>query len=156
MHANATRATLRAGRAAYGAWLSIPSSFSAEVVAHQGFDWVCIDMQHGVIDYQVAVHDAAGHQHHRGTPFVRVPWNEHGIIGKMLDAGANGIIIPMVNSVGRGAGGRRRVPLLPARRSQLRAGARHLYAGRDYFDARQRRDRVHPDDRDAARARPAR
>ena len=44
-----------AGQVALGGWLTVPSSFSAELMAHAGFDWLCVDMQHGVIDYQVAV-----------------------------------------------------------------------------------------------------
>ena len=55
MRENAAKAKWRRGEVTYGAWLSIPSAFSAEMVAHAGFDWVCIDMQHGLIDYQVAV-----------------------------------------------------------------------------------------------------
>lgn len=82
----------------FGAWLSIPSSFSAEVMAHQGFDWLCIDMQHGVIDYQVAVTMLQAIGTTDTIPIVRVPWNEPGIIGKMLDAGAYGVIIPLVNT----------------------------------------------------------
>jgi 4-hydroxy-2-oxoheptanedioate aldolase len=86
------------GKITFGAWLSIPSSFSAEVMAHQGYDYITIDMQHGVIDYQMAVTMLQAISTTSVIPFVRVPWNEAGIIGKMLDAGAYGIVIPMVNS----------------------------------------------------------
>jgi 4-hydroxy-2-oxoheptanedioate aldolase len=68
-------------------------------MAHQGYDWICIDMQHGVVDYQVAVTMLQAIGATATIPFVRVPWNEQGIIGKVLDAGALGVIIPMVNSV---------------------------------------------------------
>ncbi len=87
------------GKPALGAWLMIPSSTSAEEVARVGFDYCCIDMQHGLIDYQNAVEMIRAIQIGGATPFVRVPWNEPGIIAKVLDAGAQGIIIPMVNSV---------------------------------------------------------
>jgi 4-hydroxy-2-oxoheptanedioate aldolase len=99
MRENKVKAAWRTGKIAYGGWLGIPSSFSAEVMAHQGFDYVTIDMQHGLIDYQVAVTMLQALSTTNVTPFVRVPWNEPGIIGKMLDAGAYGIIVPMVNSV---------------------------------------------------------
>ena len=99
MRENTVKTAWRAGRVTYGAWLGIPSSFSAEVVAHQGFDYITVDMQHGLIDYQVAVTMLQAISTTNAIPFVRVPWNEPGIIGKMLDAGAYGIIIPMVNSV---------------------------------------------------------
>lgn len=98
MRENTAKRAWRAGKTTYGAWLSIPSSFSAEVMAHQGYDWLCIDMQHGVIDYQIAVTMLQAISLTDTMPFVRVPWNEQGIIGKVLDAGAYGVIVPMVNS----------------------------------------------------------
>ena len=89
-----------AGKATFGAWCTIPSSWTAEVAARSGHDWVCIDTQHGLIGYDVMLPMlqaiSAG-----GVPsLVRVPWNEPGSIMKALDAGAGGIIVPMVNSVG--------------------------------------------------------
>ncbi len=98
MRENLVRKRWAAGEPALGAWLTIPSSFSAETIAHAGFDWVCIDMQHGVIEYAQAVLMLQGFSSTDVTPLIRVPWNEPGIIGKSLDAGARGIIIPMVNS----------------------------------------------------------
>lgn len=98
MRENAVKRAWRDDKVTYGGWLSIPSSFSAEVMAHQGFDWLCIDMQHGVIDYQVAVTMLQVIGTTDTIPIVRVPWNEPGVIGKMLDAGAYGIIVPLVNT----------------------------------------------------------
>jgi 4-hydroxy-2-oxoheptanedioate aldolase len=95
---NAVKRAWREGKLTYGAWLSIPSSFSAEVMAHQRFDYVCVDMQHGVIGYQTAVTMLQAISTTDATPFVRVPWNEPGIIGKVLDAGAYGVVIPLVNT----------------------------------------------------------
>lgn len=98
MRENTVKRAWRDQTVTYGAWLSIPSAFSAEVMAHQGFDWLCVDMQHGVIDYQTAVTMFQAISTTDTIPFVRVPWNEPGIIGKVLDAGAFGVIVPMVNS----------------------------------------------------------
>ena len=89
----------KAREATLGAWCTIPSSWTAEVAARSGHDWVCIDTQHGLIGYDVMLPMlqaiSAG-----GVPsFVRVPWNEPGAIMKALDAGAGGVIVPMVNSV---------------------------------------------------------
>ncbi len=98
MRKNAAKQAWRDGVVTLGGWLSIPSSVSAEAMAHQGFDWLCIDMQHGVIDYQVAVTMLQVIGTTSTTAIVRVPWNEPGIIGKMLDAGAYGIIVPLVNT----------------------------------------------------------
>jgi 4-hydroxy-2-oxoheptanedioate aldolase len=98
MRPNGVREIWAAHRAALGAWIMIPSPFSAEIIAHAGFDWVCVDMQHGVIDYSQMVAILQAVSYTNVTPLVRVPWNEPGIIGKTLDAGARGVIVPMVNS----------------------------------------------------------
>jgi 4-hydroxy-2-oxoheptanedioate aldolase len=99
MRENTPKRLWREGKVTFGGWLSIPSSFSAEIMAHQGYDWLCVDMQHGVIDYQSCVTMLQAISTTDTIPFVRVPWNEPGIIGKVLDAGAYGIIVPLVNSV---------------------------------------------------------
>jgi 4-hydroxy-2-oxoheptanedioate aldolase len=87
-----------AGEPTFGAWMAVPFSASAETAARVGFDYVCIDNQHGVADYQVTVGMIQGIALGGSRPIVRVPWNEPGIIGKMLDAGAEGVVVPMVNS----------------------------------------------------------
>ncbi|HEY0791156.1 MAG TPA: aldolase/citrate lyase family protein [Chthoniobacterales bacterium] len=79
-------------------WLSLPTSISAEVLAHAGFDSLTIDLQHGVIDYQAAVFILQAISTTATVPLVRVPWLEPGIIMKVLDAGAYGVICPMINS----------------------------------------------------------
>ena len=88
----------KSGKAAVNGWLAIPSGFSAEVMAQCGFDSVTVDMQHGVQDYQSMVQCFQAMDRHPVTRMVRVPWNEPGIIGKSLDAGAWGVICPMVNT----------------------------------------------------------
>ena len=86
------------GKAVVNGWLAIPSGFSAEVMAQSGFDSVTVDMQHGAQDFQSMLQCFQAMQAHPVTPMVRVPWNEPGIIGKVLDAGAMGVICPMINS----------------------------------------------------------
>ena len=88
----------REGRTTLGGWLAIPSSVTAEAVARCGFDYVCIDTQHGPIDYADSVPMIQAILLGGSSPIVRVPRNEPGIIGKSLDAGAHGVIIPMVNT----------------------------------------------------------
>ncbi len=89
----------RGGGVTLGGWLAVPSVVTAEATARAGFDFVCIDTQHGAIEYSDAVAMIQAILLGGSRPIVRVPWNEPGIIGKMLDAGAQGIIVPMVNSV---------------------------------------------------------
>jgi 4-hydroxy-2-oxoheptanedioate aldolase len=98
MGGNSLPAIWARGGAALGGWLTIPSSVSAEIMAHSGFDWVCVDLQHGMIDFSQLVPMLQGMSGTAATPLVRVPRNEPGIIGKSLDAGAWGIIVPLVNS----------------------------------------------------------
>jgi len=86
------------GKVVINGWLAIPSGFSAEVMAQCGFDSITVDMQHGVQDYQSMVACFQAMHGHPVTPMVRVPWNEPGIIGKVLDAGAYGVICPMINT----------------------------------------------------------
>ena len=81
-----------------GLWLSLPNFVSAEIAGRQPVDYVCVDTQHGVIDYQTSAVMIQAVELSGGTPIVRVPWNEPGIIGKSLDAGAHGVIVPMVNT----------------------------------------------------------
>ncbi len=79
-------------------WLGIPSSFSAEVMAHQGFDSLTVDMQHGVMGYETAITMFQAISTTDVTPLVRVPWNDPASIMRMLDGGAYGVVCPMVNS----------------------------------------------------------
>ncbi|MBV8521523.1 MAG: 2,4-dihydroxyhept-2-ene-1,7-dioic acid aldolase [Acetobacteraceae bacterium] len=95
---NKLKQGLRTGKACLNGWLAIPSGFSAEVMAQCGWDSVTVDLQHGVQDYLSMVQCFQAMQAHPVTPLVRVPVNEFGIINKALDAGASGVICPMVNN----------------------------------------------------------
>jgi len=79
-------------------WLAIPSVFSAETMAHQGWDSLTVDLQHGVVDYQMAVNMFTAVSTTDTVPMARVPWREPGILMKALDAGAYAVICPMVNN----------------------------------------------------------
>ena len=86
------------GQGAINAWLAIPNTVTAEVAAMQDFDSVTIDLQHGLNDYQITLGMLQAISTSDKTAMVRVPWNEPGIIMKSLDAGALGIICPMINT----------------------------------------------------------
>jgi 4-hydroxy-2-oxoheptanedioate aldolase len=87
------------GATTLGGWLSLREPILAEAAGSSGYDYVCIDMQHGLADYEQTVVLLHALARTPTVPIVRVPWNEQGIIGRVLDAGAMGVIIPMVNSV---------------------------------------------------------
>jgi 4-hydroxy-2-oxoheptanedioate aldolase len=98
MRPNPLRDKFATGEVILGGWLSLPSTASAEVMGGTGFDYVNVDMQHGLIDYSDVVPMLQAIAIGSSTPLVRVPWKEPGIIGKALDAGAMGVIVPMVNT----------------------------------------------------------
>lgn len=133
MRTNTMKAKWAAGETTYGGWLSIANSFSAEIMANQGFDWLCVDMQHGVIDYADAVTMLQVIGSTPTIPIVRVPWNEPGIIGKALDAGAMGVIIPMVNSVEEAEAAVRACRYYPDGARSFGPTRAAYYAGADYF-----------------------
>ena len=97
MRENAVKRLWQQDKPALGGWLSIGNTFSAEVMAAQDLDWLCLDMQHGVIGYDTAVPMLQTISATGVTPIVRVPWCDPAMIMKMLDAGAYGIIVPLVN-----------------------------------------------------------
>ncbi len=86
------------GKPALNGWLSIPSAFSAEIMAAQGYDSVTVDIQHGIIDYADAVTMFQAVRASGVTPLARVPWLDPGAVMKVLDAGAYGVICPMINT----------------------------------------------------------
>ncbi|HEX2529747.1 MAG TPA: aldolase/citrate lyase family protein [Geminicoccus sp.] len=98
MKPNGLRQIWADNKAALNGWLAIPSSFSAEIMAHQGFDTLTVDLQHGVADYQTAITMLQAVATTSTVPLCRVPWNEPGIVQRMLDAGVMGVICPMVNT----------------------------------------------------------
>ena len=98
MRKNNIKKIWRDGGAAVNGWLAIPSSVSAETMAHEAWDSLTIDLQHGLNDYSTSLSMLQAISTTNTTPFARVPWNEPGIIMKMLDAGTYGIICPMINS----------------------------------------------------------
>jgi 4-hydroxy-2-oxoheptanedioate aldolase len=98
MRTNTALAAWREDKQTIGCWLSLANAHSAESMANLGFDWVCVDLQHGLIDYKDLTYMLPAISTSQATPIVRVPWNEPYEIMKALDAGAYGIIVPMVNS----------------------------------------------------------
>ncbi|HEY5007010.1 MAG TPA: aldolase/citrate lyase family protein [Caulobacteraceae bacterium] len=97
MRQNQALAKWRAGQQTIGAWLSLANTHSAEMLAHVGFDWLCIDLQHGLLDYTDLLHMLPAISTTDVTPMVRVAANEPWQIMRVLDAGAMGVIVPMVN-----------------------------------------------------------
>ena len=98
MRENRLRRIWSEGQTATGLLLLTPSAYSAEVLAHQGWDFLFVDMQHGAIDERAATDMLTAISTTDTTPLVRLPGLNSGMVGKMLDAGAYGIICPMIDT----------------------------------------------------------
>ena len=95
---NALKARLDADQPGVGIIVSMPSVQTTQVLANAGFDWLFIDMEHGPIDIASAHAMITATTGTRAAPLVRVPWNVHWLVKPVLDAGAMGIIFPMIRS----------------------------------------------------------
>ncbi|MEA2935147.1 MAG: 4-hydroxy-2-oxoheptanedioate aldolase [Variibacter sp.] len=98
MRENRVKAIWAKGGYVVNGWLGIPSSVSAENMAHAGWDSLVIDMQHGLVDYSSAVPMLQAISTTDTVPMARVPWNLPDLMMKTLDAGAYGIVCPMINT----------------------------------------------------------
>jgi 4-hydroxy-2-oxoheptanedioate aldolase len=132
MRENKLRRIWDAGESVLNGWLQLNSPYAAEIMAHQGWDSLTIDLQHGPVGYEDTLAMLPAISSTDTVPLARVPWNEPGIIMKMLDAGCYGIICPMVNSRAEAeafVGACRYAPLGYRSYGPNRA---RLYAGNDY------------------------
>ena len=98
MRPNKIKQMWRDGRFVTLGWLSVSHGFTAEVMARQGFDALCVDMQHGTTDMSDVWPMLQAISQTETVPVVRVPWNDPATIMKALDLGAYGIIVPLINT----------------------------------------------------------
>ncbi|MCF8538293.1 MAG: hypothetical protein K9G24_02865 [Candidatus Nanopelagicales bacterium] len=103
MFANGLKVAWAGGRQVVGGWATLGSPFATEMLALTGFDYVCVDLQHGLAHAEAMVPMLIATAGTEATPLVRVPANTNDAIGKALDAGAHGVIVPMVNSAEQAA-----------------------------------------------------
>ena len=98
MRANHARRRLAAGEPSVGTWLSLPSPEAAEHVSRLGFDWLVVDAEHNPVDIRTLAQMFAAMSATDTAPMVRIPWNSPENFKRVLDAGAWGVVVPMVNS----------------------------------------------------------
>ncbi len=153
MRANKALRAWREKKATVGGWLSIGNAYTAEVMANLGFDWLCVDLQHGLIDYQDLTAMLPAISTTETTPIVRVPWNEPYEIMKALDAGAYGVIVPMVNNREEALRAVSACRYPPARLALVRSDSRGVVWRPRIFGGSERRNRLHRDDRNRRSAR---
>jgi 4-hydroxy-2-oxoheptanedioate aldolase len=134
MRRNGLKKIWDGGGTAVNGWLSIPSSYAAEVVAAQGLDAVTVDLQHGMIAFDAAVPMLQAISATGAVPLARVSKNDPALVMQLLDAGAYGIICPMISTPEEAklfADACR----YPPRGNRSFGPARGLlYGGPDYFD----------------------
>jgi 4-hydroxy-2-oxoheptanedioate aldolase len=96
---NTFKSALKAGQAQIGLWSSLSSNYSVEVIAGAGFDWILLDMEHSPNDLESLLTQLQAAAPYPSHPIVRVPWNDMVTIKRVLDAGAQTLLIPYVSTV---------------------------------------------------------
>ncbi len=134
MKKNRVKELWREGKAAIGTWLVLGSPITAEIIAHMGFDWVVIDTEHGSIDIGMTQSIIQAISATDTVPIVRVPWNDPALIKRALDAGAYGLVIPMVNSREEAISAVRASRYPPVGVRSYGGPRARLYGGIDYFE----------------------
>src|SRR5947208_4111312 len=98
MRSNPVKQALKAGQPSVGTWLSLGSIVAARFMARAGFAWLTVDIEHSLVDWETATHMFASIADAGCVPLARVPSGRHDHIKRVLDNGAMGIVVPMVNS----------------------------------------------------------
>lgn len=133
MRQNTVRQKIAAGQPVINGWLAIPSSYSAEVIGHQGFDSVTVDLQHGMIGIDAALPMFQALSSTSAIPLARVPWNDPAQIMRLLDSGAYGIICPMISTVDDAASFVSSCRYPPHGQRSFGPARAMLYGGADYY-----------------------
>jgi len=98
MRSNPVKQALKAGKPSVGTWLSLGSITVARFMARTGFEWLTVDIEHSLVDWETATHMFGAIADAGCIALARVPANRHDHIKRVLDNGAHGIVVPMVNS----------------------------------------------------------
>jgi 4-hydroxy-2-oxoheptanedioate aldolase len=98
MRSNPVKRALKAGDASVGTWLSLGSITAARFMARAGFAWLTVDLEHSLVDWETATHMFASIADAGCIALARVPANRHDHIKRVLDNGAHGVVVPMVNN----------------------------------------------------------
>lgn len=134
MKKNRVKALWKEDKAAVGTWLVLGSPLVAEIAANMGFDWVVVDTEHGSIDIGTTQSIIQAVSTTDTVPMVRVPWNHPMPIKRALDAGAYGLVIPMVNSREEAESAVQACRYPPAGARSYGGPRARLYGGADYFE----------------------
>ena len=134
MRANRVKQLLADGQPAIGTFMALGSTLGAEQLAHAGFDWLVIDQEHGAIDATLTQSILQAISTTDTVPLVRVPWNSGDWIKRALDAGAYGVVVPMVNDRADAEAAVRSTRYPPAGARSIGGSRTRLYGGADYIE----------------------
>ncbi|MGH2378015.1 MAG: HpcH/HpaI aldolase family protein [Candidatus Limnocylindria bacterium] len=134
MRPNLVKRKLRAGEPAIGTFMSLGSTLGAEQLAHLGFDWLVIDQEHGAIDATLTQSLLQAMSATETVPLIRVPWNSGDWIKRALDAGAYGVIVPMVSSRQDAEAAVQATRYPPQGVRSIGGSRTRLYGGADYVE----------------------
>jgi len=132
MRFNTTKRLLKAGKPAIGTWLNLPCVNSAEILAHAGWDWLTVDAEHGPMTIEMLNNMFTAIGTTDVIPLCRVPDNDPVWIKRILDAGALGIVVPMVCSAEEAAQAVRSAKYAPEGMRSAGGGRWRFWAGDDY------------------------
>lgn len=132
MKVNTVKEKLAAGQPAVGTWLGLCSPIAAEYMAHMGWDWLVVDTEHSPIGFETTVHCFQAICTTPTIPMARVAWNDPTLIKRLLDAGALGLVVPMVNTVEQAEQAVAAMKYPPKGYRSL-GGGRCMVYGDDYF-----------------------
>jgi 4-hydroxy-2-oxoheptanedioate aldolase len=134
MRPNKVKELLRAGEPALGTFMALGSTLGAEQLAQVGFDWLVIDQEHGAIDASLTQSLLQAISTTATVPLVRVPWNSGDWIKRALDAGAYGLVVPMVNTREDAEAAVRATRYPPLGSRSIGGSRTRLYGGADYVE----------------------
>lgn len=134
MKKNHVKELWREGKSAIGVWLALGSPIASEIIGNIGFDWVVIDTEHGSIDTETVQAVIQAISATPTVPIVRVAWNDPALIKRALDAGAYGVVIPMVNSASEAERAVQASRYPPVGVRSYGGPRTRLYGGLDYFE----------------------
>ncbi|MGN6564616.1 MAG: HpcH/HpaI aldolase family protein [Thermomicrobiales bacterium] len=133
MRPNAAKQLLLSGKPAIGIFLSANSPLVAEAVGKTGLSWVCVDMQHGEANLGTLSPLLTAISATPAIPYARVPYNNFKEIGRALDLGAYGIIVPLVNTAAEAEAAVQAAKYPPRGNRSYGPIRGALYSGGDYF-----------------------
>ncbi|MEJ1967418.1 MAG: aldolase/citrate lyase family protein [Rhizomicrobium sp.] len=133
MRPNRLREAWAEGRAVTNVWLSLPGALATEILAHQNWDSLTVDLQHGQSDFAAMCAMLTAISTTDTVPLVRVPWNNPGDINRVLDAGAYGVICPNIDTAEQCEAFVSACRYAPAGTRSVGPKRAMLYGGSDYL-----------------------